>query len=434
MKIYDIIFKKRNGEELTKEEIDYFVNGYTNGSIEDYQASAFIMAAFIKGLNDRETTELTMSMANSGDTIDLSGFGNLTVDKHSTGGVGDKTTLIVAPIAASCGCVVAKMSGRGLGHTGGTVDKLESIPGYKTSLEVREFINQVESIGISVIGQTGNLAPADKKIYALRDVTATVDSIPLITSSIMSKKIAAGSKNIVLDVKIGSGAFMKNVDDAETLANKMVEIGKLCGRNTAAILSNMDTPLGNAVGNLLEVAEAIEILKGNVKSDLYRVSIELAAVMISLVKKLGFSEARDIAIESVSSGKALNKMTEWISAQGGDVNFIDNASKYMTASNIIPIIADFEGYISKMNAEKIGMSSLLLGGGRITKDDLIDHSSGIYINKKTGDYVSKGDLLCTLYSNKSDEIIAEAKNTYLSSISISDTRPQCNPEIYKIIY
>lgn len=434
MKIYDIIFKKRNGEELTKEEIDFFVNGYTDGSIADYQASAFIMAAFINGLNDRETTDLTLSVANSGDKIDLSFFGDLTVDKHSTGGVGDKTTLIVAPIVASCGCKVAKMSGRGLGHTGGTVDKLESIPGYKTSLEIDEFLKQVEDIGIAVIGQTGNLAPADKKIYALRDVTATVDNIPLIVSSIMSKKIAAGSKNIVLDVKVGSGAFMKTIDDAEKLANKMVDIGKSCGRNTAALLTNMDIPLGKAIGNALEVAEAIEVLKGNVKDDLYEVCVELSTVMISLVKNVCINDAKVMVEESISSGAALNKMREWVSYQGGNLDFIDNASNYIIAESIVPVYADCDGYISKMNAEKIGMVSLMLGGGRIKKDDNIDHSAGVLLNKKTGEYVKKGDLLCTFYSNKPIEIIDAAKSDYLSSINFSNIKPEISPVVHKIIY
>lgn len=433
MRIYDIIIKKRNGEKLSYEEIDFFVKGYTDGSIPDYQASAFIMASFIRGLDDEETANLTLSMAKSGDQLDLSCFDCLTVDKHSTGGVGDKTTLIVAPIVASLGCKVAKMSGRGLGHTGGTVDKLESIPGYKTSLEAKDFLKQVEDIGIAVIGQTGNLAPADKKIYALRDVTATVDNIPLITSSIMSKKIAAGSRNILLDVKVGSGAFMKTEEDATALANKMVEIGKSCGRNTAAILTNMDKPLGDAVGNALEVVEAIAILKGVIKNDLYDVSVQLASIMVSLVKNISFNDSKELVENAISSGSALNKMKEWITYQGGNFNFIYENESYIKAKNIIPVFSNQTGYIDSMNTEKIGIVSLMLGGGRTTKEDIIDHSAGIIINKKTGEYVEKGDLICTLYSNKSDGVNINAVNEYLSAITISQDPPKSKPTIYKTI-
>lgn len=434
MRIYDIILKKRNGLELSEDEIDFFVKGYTDGSIADYQASALIMASFINGLNDRETVDLTMSMAKSGDEIDLSCFKDLTVDKHSTGGVGDKTTLIVAPIVASLGCKVAKMSGRGLGHTGGTVDKLESIPGYKTSLDADDFMSQVEEIGVSVIGQTGNLAPADKKIYALRDVTATVDNISLITSSIMSKKIAAGSKNILLDVKVGSGAFMKTIEDAEVLANKMVEIGNLCGRKTAAVITNMDIPLGSAVGNVLEVAEAVEVLSGKTKNDLYLVCVELATVMVSLVKGIDKTNAKDLVEKAISSGAALDKMKEWILYQGGAKGFIDNIQNNIKAQKVIPLYSESEGYISKMNTEQIGMVSLMLGAGRIKKDDSIDHNAGIIINKKTGDFVKKGDLLCTFFSNKNDETNCNAIKEYISALSFSNQQPQKLPMIYKTIY
>lgn len=343
MRMYDIITKKKHGEELSDEEINEFVRAYTAGEIPDYQVSALLMAIYFKGMTDRETTTLTMAMSTSGDTLDLSPFGTLTVDKHSTGGVGDKTTLIVAPIAASCGCKVAKMSGRGLGHTGGTVDKLESFPGYNTSLPADKFFEQVEKTGISVIGQSGNFAPADKLLYALRDVTATVDSVPLITSSIMSKKLAAGSHSIVLDVKCGSGGFMKTPEDAEILAEGMVRIGKRCGRNIAALITNMDTPLGTAIGNSLEVIEAIEVLRGKGPDDLRAVCIELACAMVKLALGKTDEEAKEAVLNAISSGAALNTLKVWISAQGGDASFVDNTEKFRKSTITYNVCANEDG-------------------------------------------------------------------------------------------
>lgn len=432
MRMYDIIENKRNGRELSKEEIEFFVKGYTDGTIPDYQASAFCMAVYFKGMTEKETVILTESMANSGDTVDLSMFGSLSADKHSTGGVGDKTSLIVAPIAASLGAKVAKMSGRGLGHTGGTVDKLESIPGYKTTLSEDEFLSQVEKTGIAIIGQSGNLTPADKKLYALRDVTATVDSIPLIVSSIMSKKIAAGSKNIVLDVKCGSGAFMKTLKDAEILANEMVKIGNSCGRNTAALITDMDRPLGSAVGNSLEVIEAVKVLKGEVENDLKEVCLSLAAKLISLVLSLSYEESLKRVTDALESGKAYCKMKEWISAQGGDAAFIDNTELFEKAEYSYEILSDSDGYISAMDTEKIGLSSVILGAGRSSKEDKIDFSAGIIIDKKTGDKIKKGEKIATLFTNN-ETSLQDAEKTYLSALTVSAEKPEEKPLIYKII-
>ena len=432
MRMYNIIEKKRNGRELSKDEIEFFVKGYTDGTIPDYQASAFCMAVYFKGMTEKETVILTESMANSGDTVDLSMFGSLSADKHSTGGVGDKTSLIVAPIAASLGAKVAKMSGRGLGHTGGTVDKLESIPGYKTTLSEDEFLSQVEKTGIAIIGQSGNLTPADKKLYALRDVTATVDSIPLIVSSIMSKKIAAGSKNIVLDVKCGSGAFMKTLKDAEILANEMVKIGNGCGRNTAALITDMDRPLGSAVGNSLEVIEAVKVLKGEVENDLKEVCLSLAAKLISLVLSLSYEESLKRVTDALESGKAYCKMKEWISAQGGDAAFIDNTELFEKAEYSYEILSDSDGYISAMDTEKIGLSSVILGAGRSSKEDKIDFSAGIIIDKKTGDKIKKGEKIATLFTNN-ETSLQDAEKTYLSALTVSAEKPEEKPLIYKII-
>lgn len=432
MRMYDIIQKKRDGGVLTDEEIDFFVKGYVANEIPDYQASALMMAIFFKGMNDEETALLTRFMAHSGDTVDLSRFGTLSVDKHSTGGVGDKTTLIVAPIVASVGCKVAKMSGRGLGHTGGTVDKLESIPGYNTSLEVEAFLKQVEKTGVAVIGQTGNLAPADKKMYALRDVTATVDSIPLITSSIMSKKLAAGSHSIVLDVKVGSGAFMKTVDDAQTLAEKMVDIGKRCGRKMTAVLTDMNTPLGHNVGNALEIIEAVNILKGEKTGDLREVCLTLAANMISLSLGIPVEEAQKKAEAAISSGAAFEKMKEWVSAQGGDATYLADTSKFPTPSFSRSVKAPADGYIFSTDAEKIGIAAVELGAGRAAKTDSIDHAAGIVIAKKAGECVKKGDELCVLFTNNSSSL-DEAEKKYLDAIVISDKKPAARPLIYGIV-
>ena len=399
MRMYDIIKNKRDNKELTKEEIEFFVKGYTDGSIPDYQASALTMAIFFNGMTEKETAALTLAMAESGDTVDLSIFGDKTVDKHSTGGVGDKTTLIVAPIVASVGCIIAKMSGRGLGHTGGTVDKLEAIEGFNTSLTNDEFFTQVKNIGIAVVGQTGNLTPADKKLYALRDVTATVDSIPLIASSIMSKKLAAGSHTIVLDVKCGSGAFMKTPEEARALAEEMVKIGKNNGRNMAAIITDMNTPLGKNIGNSLEVIEAIEILKGNGAEDLKFVALALASEIISLSKSISIEEAKNLADNAITSGKAYEKFKEWIALQGGNENWIENPDLFPKAQYKEDIFAESDCYISSMNAEDIGIASVILGAGREKKEDSIDFSAGIIINKKTGNKIKKGDIIATLYTN-----------------------------------
>ena len=400
--MYDIIDRKKNGKELTKSEIEYFVGGFTRGEIPDYQASALLMAIWFCGMNDRELADLTLSMAHSGDMINLDAVDGFTVDKHSTGGVGDKTTLIVAPAVAACGGKVAKMSGRGLGFTGGTIDKLESIPGFNTSVGEKEFIDNVNKIGLCIAGQTGEIAPADKKIYALRDVTATVDSIPLIASSIMSKKLAAGSKGIVIDVKCGSGAFMKTYEDAKLLAEKMTAIGQRAGRKTVALITNMDIPLGRAVGNALEVKEAVKILKNEQKDELYEVSVALAAHMLSLVNSKDIYECEKMIRLAIENGSALEKLKEAVGAQGGDISYIDDTSKFIDASVCIEYKAEKSGYINKIDAQKIGRASVLLGAGREKKDDVIDFGAGIYLCKKTGDEVREGDTVARLYTNKNE--------------------------------
>ncbi|MBQ8623461.1 MAG: pyrimidine-nucleoside phosphorylase [Oscillospiraceae bacterium] len=432
MRMYDIIYKKRKGCELSDDEIRFAVNGFTDGTIPDYQMSALAMAICFNSMTDRETATLTSAMAKSGDTVDLSEFGELSVDKHSTGGVGDKTTLIVAPIVAACGAKVAKMSGRGLGHTGGTVDKLESIKGYKTETTVEDFFKQTRDIGVSVIGQTGNMTPADKKLYALRDVTATVDSIPLIVSSIMSKKLAAGAKSIVLDVKVGSGAFMPDLESATVLAEKMVEIGKHCGRNMAALITNMDVPLGCAVGNSLEVIEAISVLKGETVGDLKEICLALSANMVALCYKISYEEAYAKALHALESGLAYNKFKEWIAYQGGDESWIDDTSLFPKAGFIYEVKAKESGWIKAMNTATIGNVSSLLGAGRVTKTDVIDFSAGIELNKKTGDFVNAGETLCTLYTNK-EEVISNAEQLYLSSLTFSNMAVPKPDLIYKTI-
>lgn len=432
MRIYDIIKKKRDGFELTKEEIEFFVKGFVDGSVHDYQASAFCMAVFFRGMNERETADLTLAMAHSGDTVDLSRFGDLTVDKHSTGGVGDKTTLIVAPLVASLGCVMAKMSGRGLGHTGGTVDKLESIEGFNTSLSPEEFFSQVEKNGIAVVGQTGNLTPADKKLYALRDVTATVDSLPLIASSIMSKKLAAGAHTIVLDVKCGSGAFMKTPEDAEELASAMVKIGNNCGRKTAALITNMDRPLGKNIGNSLEVIEAIEILKNKGPEDLREVCLSLATEIVALSKGISESRAREMTEEALISGKAFEKFKEWISSQGGNSLWLENTELFPKAKYSYEIKSEYDGYITKTDAEKIGIASVILGAGRETKEDAVDMGAGIILRKKTGDKVQKGDTLAILCSDR-ESAFAPSESKFLSALEFSKEKPKDLPLIYRII-
>ena len=432
MRIYDVIKKKRDGFELTTEEIEFFIKGYVDGSIHDYQASALCMAIFFKGMTEKETADLTLAMANSGDTVDLSRFGDKTVDKHSTGGVGDKTTLIVAPIVTSLGCVMAKMSGRGLGHTGGTVDKLESIKGFNVELTPEDFFSQVEKNGVAVIGQSGNLTPADKKLYALRDVTATVDSIPLIASSIMSKKLAAGSHTIVLDVKYGSGAFMKTPEEAELLATEMVKIGNNCGRNTAAVITNMERPLGKNIGNSLEVIEAIEVLRGNGPDDLREVCLTLASQIVSLCEKISEDKAREMCEDALNSGKAFEKFKEWITSQGGDGSWVESTDLFPKATYEFEIKAECDGYISKMDAESIGISSVVLGAGRESKDDIIDMSAGIVLNKKTGDKIAKGDTLATLYTCN-ESTFASAKDKFISALEISNEKPSQEPLVFKVI-
>ena len=433
MRVYDIIKKKRDGGELTTAEIEFFIKGYVDGSIPDYQASALCMAIFYMGMTERETADLTMAMAQSGDTVDLSRFGKDTVDKHSTGGVGDKTTLIVAPIVSSLGCVMAKMSGRGLGHTGGTIDKLESVEGFNTALSPEEFFAQVEKIGVAVVGQTGNLTPADKKLYALRDVTATVDSIPLIASSIMSKKLAAGSHTIVLDVKYGSGAFMKTPEDADALAREMVKIGNNCGRNTSAVITNMERPLGLNIGNALEVKEAIDVLNNKGAEDLKEVCLTLATQIVALSRGISPEEARTLTEDALTSGRALLKFKEWISAQGGNGEWIEKPHLFPEASHTYEVKATCDGYIAKTDAEAMGIASVILGAGRETKDDTIDMSAGIILNKKTGDYVKCGDTLATLYSHN-ESSFAAAEKRFLSAMEFSDEKPADEPLIYKIIH
>ncbi len=431
MRMYDIIAKKRDGKELDDNEIKFFVNGYTDGSIPDYQVSALLMAIYFVGLSEKETVSLTQYMALSGDQVDLNFFGNLSADKHSTGGVGDKTTLIVAPIAAACGCKVAKMSGRGLGFTGGTADKLEAIDGYKINLTADEFFKIVNTVGVSVVTQSGNLTPADKKLYTLRDMTATVESIPLIASSVMSKKIASGAKNIVLDVKYGSGAFMKTKNDAEALAQKMVAIGKLCGRNTAALITDMNTPLGHNIGNILEVKEAVDVLKNKVKGDLREISIALAGAMVSLAFGVSEQEGKIRATGALDSGKAFLKLREWITAQGGDVSVIDDTDKFAESDYCMQINAFAGGFISEMNCEKIGLAAGVLGAGRADKDDKIDMTAGIVLHAKTGDYVSFGEPLATLYSNDKNSL-KTAADIFKLAITIG-AAPQKQSLIFKII-
>lgn len=432
MRIYDIIHKKRNGEELSDEEIRFLVTESVEGNIKDYQVTALLMAICFNGMSDRETAALTMEMAKSGDMVDLSSIDGYTVDKHSTGGVGDKTTLIVTPIVAALGGKVAKMSGRGLGHTGGTVDKLESIVGFRTSLTGEEFLSQVNKIGLCVVGQSGDLAPADKKFYALRNDTATVDSIPLIASSIMSKKLAAGSKGIVLDVKTGSGAFMKSVEESEALAKAMVEIGKAAGRDTVAVITNMDIPLGNAIGNSLEVIEAVETLRGKGPDDLTAVCLELAANMLTLVTGKDKESCTEMAKGAIADGSALLKLKQMVSGQGGNPEWIDDTSLFPKAECKHEIKATEDGYIQYMDAEKIGVSSLLLGAGRNTKDDVLDFSAGIILNKKTGNKVVKGDVLATLYANDSSKF-ASASEKFREALTFSSEPVEEQILIYSVV-
>lgn len=414
MRMYDLIELKKEKKELSEEQIQWMIQEYVKGEIPDYQMSSFLMAVWFNGMTDKELAALTMAMAHSGDMIDLSAIEGIKADKHSTGGVGDKTTLICAPIVAACGVKVAKMSGRGLGHTGGTIDKLESIPGFQVSIPNQEFFDIVNETGISVIGQSGNLAPADKKLYALRDVTATVDSIPLIAASIMSKKLAAGSDCILLDVKMGSGAFMKTEEKAITLAEKMVAIGSHAGRKIAALITNMDIPLGNAIGNALEVSESVAVLKGEGPDDLRTVAFELASNMLYLAGKGSLNECRNLVKETVESGKALEKLKEMVRAQGGDVSVIEDTRNFKKAAYYYDVISATDGYVSFMNTEEIGVASVVLGAGRETIESEIDYSAGIVLHKKTGDKVAPGDVIATLYSS-SFEKIEQAEKVLLNA-------------------
>ena len=433
MRMYDLIYKKKNKMPLSKDEIEWMIAEYTSGNIPDYQMSAFLMAVCFNSMNEEEITTLTMAMADSGDMVDLSGIDGIKVDKHSTGGVGDKTTLIIAPIVAACGLKVAKMSGRGLGHTGGTIDKLESIPGYRTDLSMDEFVDTVNNTGLCVIGQTGNLTPADKKLYALRDVTATVDSIGLIASSVMSKKIAAGSDGIVLDVTTGSGAFMKETEDAKELARLMIKIGKNAGRKMAALVTDMDEPLGFAIGNSIEVIEAIETLKGNGPKDLVHVCVELAAAMLYLGDKGSIEECRELVKDTISSGKALGKLKEMVKAQGGDAGVIENTEYFQKASVAYEVKSARSGYISKMDARQIGICAMMLGAGRETKDSVIDLSAGIKLCKKTGDYAAAGETLAVFYTNNL-EAVHKTEATFLEAFEYSMEAVDKRELIYCSIY
>lgn len=415
----DIIEKKRDGKELSTEEIQFFVKGYTEGTIPDYQAASLLMAIYFQDMTERERTDLTMAMVESGDTIDLSPIQGIKCDKHSTGGVGDKVTICLSPMVAACGVPVAKMSGRGLGHTGGTIDKLESIPGFKVELTSEQFIKQVNDIKMAVVSQSGNLTPADKKIYALRDVTGTVPSIPLIASSIMSKKIASGADAIVLDVKVGEGAFMKTVEEAEELAHAMVKIGNRVGRKTIAILSDMSQPLGYAVGNALEVKEAIDVLKGHGPEDVKELCLTLGSQMVLLSGKAqSIEEARKKLEEVLNNGKALETFKAFVASQGGDPSITEHPDLLPQAKYKVDVPAQEAGYIKKIIANEIGVAAMLLGAGRETKDSEIDLSVGIVLNKKVGDHVEKGESLATIHSNRED--IEDIKKKIYSNINITN--------------
>lgn len=433
MRMYDVIMKKRRGEKLTKAEIEFFVKGFTEGKIPDYQVSALLMAIFFNKMNKEETVELTMGMVNSGDVIDLSKIKGIKVDKHSTGGVGDKTSICLTPLVASLGVPVAKMSGRGLGHTGGTIDKLESFEGFSVELTEDQFVNNVNSINIAIMGQSGNLVPADKKLYALRDVTATVDNMSLIASSIMSKKIASGADAIVLDVKVGDGAFMKTPEAAKELAKEMVDIGNAIGRKTIGVISDMDQPLGYAIGNNLEVIEAIELLKGNGPKDLLELTLTIGSNMLICAKKAStIEEGRKLLLENIENGKGLEKLKEFINSQGGDISPIDNIDKFPKAKYIKEVLCPTDGYISKINAEAFGLIAMELGAGRATKESQIDLSVGLVLNKKRGDKVKKGDILVFIHSNDENKIL-KASEDIIANITISESYNNNIPLIYNIV-
>lgn len=433
MRMYDLIMKKRKGEELTTEEINFFVDGFTKGEIPDYQASAMLMAIFFNKMNKRETADLTNAMVESGDKIDLSNIKGVKVDKHSTGGVGDKTSICLTPLVASLGIPVAKMSGRGLGHTGGTIDKLETFKGFSVELTEEQFMENVNKINIAIMGQSGNLVPADKKLYALRDVTATVDNMSLIASSIMSKKLASGADAIVLDVKVGDGAFMKTPETAKELAQEMVDIGKHLGRETIGVISDMDQPLGYAIGNSLEVIEAIELLKGNGPKDLLELTLTIGSNML-LCAKMAESEeeARKMLMENIENGKGLEKLKDFVNAQGGDISPIDDYSKFPQAKYVEKVTSPVDGYITKIHAEAFGLIAMELGAGRATKESEIDLAVGIVLNKKRGERVNKGDVLAYIHSNN-EEKIEKARKSILENIVIEDNYDLNIPLIYDIV-
>jgi pyrimidine-nucleoside phosphorylase len=426
MRMYDFITKKKRGEALTQEEITEMIESYVAGEIPDYQMSAMLMAIYFQKMTAEETAWLTIAMAHSGDMVDLSAIDGIKVDKHSTGGVGDKTTLVVGPIVAACGGKVAKMSGRGLGHTGGTIDKLESIPGIRLSLDQQEFFSVVNKVGVSIVGQSGNLAPADKKLYALRDVTATVDSIPLIAASVMSKKLAAGSDCILLDVKSGSGAFMRTVEDSIRLAKCMVEIGEHAGRKTMAVITDMDVPLGNAIGNSLEVIEAIHTLRGNGPEDFTQVCTILAGNMLHLAGKGDLDRCRALVQKSIEDGSAFQKLVAMVQAQGGDTSVILDPSGFAKAPYSYCVTAAQEGYISHMDTEQCGIASMVLGAGRETKESKIDYTAGIVLRKKTGAYVEKGDVLAVLYASK-EKLFDKAEKILYKAYSFCEKPVKIRP-------
>ncbi|MCM3163182.1 pyrimidine-nucleoside phosphorylase [Metabacillus litoralis] len=432
MRMVDLIEKKRDGRELTKEEIQHIIKGYTTGDIPDYQMSAFTMAVYFQGMTDNERAELTMSMVQSGDTIDLSEIKGIKVDKHSTGGVGDTTTLVLGPLVAAVGVPVAKMSGRGLGHTGGTIDKLESVPGFHVEIENKQFIELVNKNKIAVIGQSGNLTPADKSLYALRDVTATVNSIPLIASSIMSKKIAAGADAIVLDVKTGAGAFMKDLDESKELAKAMVDIGNLVGRKTMAVISDMSQPLGYAIGNALEVKEAIDTLSGKGPKDLEELCLTLGSYMVYLAEKANsLEEARKMLVEVMENGKALTTLKTFLEAQGGDSSVVDQPEKLPQAAYQFELEAKADGYVSEIIADSVGTAAMLLGAGRATKESEIDLAVGLVLNKKIGDSVKQGESLVTIHSNA--ENVEDVRKTLYESISVSNEEVKAPELIYATV-
>lgn len=432
MRMYDVIFKKRQGIELSDKEIQWLIRGYVEGNIPDYQMSAFLMAVMFKGMTTKELGTFTMAMAHSGDMVNLSAIKGIKVDKHSTGGVGDKTTLVIASLVAACGGVVAKMSGRGLGHTGGTIDKMESIPGLKTELSEEAFRNQVNNIGVAVIGQSSNIAPADKKIYALRDVTATVDSIPLIASSIMSKKLASGADAILLDVKVGSGAFMKSLDEAHTLAQTMVDIGRENKRIVKAVITDMDRPLGYAIGNALEIAEVIQTLRGHGPCDLTEECLVMAAYLLVMSEKGDYDTCYAKVQSALQNGDGLAKLRELIISQGGDGRVVDNISLLGQSQFTYDIKTSSAGYITHMDTEACGIASVMLGAGRTVKDGPIDMTAGIVMHKKTGDSIAEGDVIATLYAD--DESLFEgAAHAYVQALTIGLEKPVSRDTILAVI-